>query len=227
MDCQMPEMDSYTATKEIRHGAAGEACKTIPIIAMTANAMKGDRERCLLAGMDDYLSKPVDPDDVQAKISQWLKQSCDFPRKTKVLMAEDDNIYASQPLDVEPLVEAEVLPNLQNDKVWNHTALLKRVRGKPERVTKLVSLLQRSLPGMLQELKELHNDKNHEAIYASAHTLKGACANVCAESLAELAQKIESAAQEGDDADGLVAKLDEEWRLLHDELQNVLPGVKS
>ncbi|MFC3149410.1 PAS domain S-box protein [Litoribrevibacter euphylliae] len=72
MDCQMPEMDGYQATTEIRNGAAGERFKDISIVAMTANAMKGDREKCLQAGMNDYLSKPVDDVKLKQMLKTWL-----------------------------------------------------------------------------------------------------------------------------------------------------------
>lgn len=68
----MPEMDGYEATNAIRIGEAGEAAKQIPIIAMTANAMKGDDEKCFAAGMNDYISKPVDGMIVQEKLNKWL-----------------------------------------------------------------------------------------------------------------------------------------------------------
>jgi CheY-like chemotaxis protein len=74
MDCQMPVMDGYEATKEIRKGAAGNENRNIPIIAMTANAMSGDREKCIDAGMDEYLSKPFDKEKLTDLLSKYLTE---------------------------------------------------------------------------------------------------------------------------------------------------------
>jgi signal transduction histidine kinase/DNA-binding response OmpR family regulator len=73
MDCQMPELDGYEATRRIRKGAAGEAARRVPIIALTANALSGDRERCLECGMDDYLVKPINPETLREKLERVLK----------------------------------------------------------------------------------------------------------------------------------------------------------
>ncbi|WP_404389544.1 response regulator [Pseudoalteromonas phenolica] len=72
MDCQMPEMDGYKASQAVRNGKAGELYKDIPIIAMTANAMVGDKDKCLEAGMDDYISKPIKPEVLFERLLQWL-----------------------------------------------------------------------------------------------------------------------------------------------------------
>ena len=72
LDINMPVMDGFAATQAIRDGQAGESMRRVPIVAMTADAMGGDRERVLAAGMDDYVSKPIHPDTLGAVVSRWL-----------------------------------------------------------------------------------------------------------------------------------------------------------
>jgi CheY-like chemotaxis protein len=75
MDCQMPVMDGYEATQKIRHSQSEVLNRDIPIIAMTANSMEGDREKCLAAGMNDFISKPINPNKLQEVLKRWLRKS--------------------------------------------------------------------------------------------------------------------------------------------------------
>ena len=81
MDCQMPEMDGYEASQQIRIGGAGALNKTIPIISMTANAMADDKNKCLAAGMDDYLPKPIEANLLIVKLLYWLTKNTKHENK--------------------------------------------------------------------------------------------------------------------------------------------------
>ena len=91
MDCLMPEMDGYETTQRIRHGECSSFYTSIPIIAMTANAMNGDEERCLESGMNDYLSKPVDIDTLEQTLMRWLKPDTAKSQSMNAHSQSDDN----------------------------------------------------------------------------------------------------------------------------------------
>jgi CheY-like chemotaxis protein len=78
MDCQMPDMDGYAATAEIRRPDSGVLDHQVPVVAMTAHAMKGDREKCIAAGMDDYLAKPIQPQALSTMLDRYLKTPAEF-----------------------------------------------------------------------------------------------------------------------------------------------------
>ena len=161
MDCQMPKMDGYEATQKIRQGMAGELYSAVPIIAMTANAMVEDRQRCLNAGMDDYVSKPIDVDVLEKKLKQWLSSAQDRGRSVK---------------DLDPTSEID-RPQLT---VWEKASALKRVGGKEERLIFLVkSFLSRFLDEM-KALKALIANNDMAGLKMSIHTLKGVAGNLSA-----------------------------------------------
>jgi len=111
MDCQMPEMDGYEASRVIRKSRAGERNKNIVIIAMTANAMEGDREKCMDAGMNDYLTKPVDVDKLLEKLTQWLPGEEDLTVVSGIEKSTDEAV------------------DVTDEVIWDKGGALKRILG--------------------------------------------------------------------------------------------------
>ncbi len=179
MDCQMPEMDGFTASRRIRDGEAGSYYINVPIIALTANAMKGDKEKCLSSGMSDYIAKPVDFELLSQKLEHW------------VLNIEQD---AEQVRESAKNKESAELVNDEPAKIWNYERLLKRVGGKPERVVRLVSSFLQSSPDMYYQLKSALSSQDLIAIREGAHSLKGVFGNLSADIMYELSKDIELAA---------------------------------
>lgn len=176
MDCQMPEMDGYQTTKEIRIGD-GIPNPSIPIVAMTANAMKGDREKCITAGMDDYLTKPIDPEELTKKLEKWLK--------TK-LTIDDKNTASFQKTE-----EVEPGTNTVEQKIWDKDAALKRVRGKQERLDILINMFFDSMPEKVDSLGKAIEQKQADEASAIAHSVKGSVSNLGGIALQNIAQEIE------------------------------------
>jgi two-component system sensor histidine kinase/response regulator len=174
MDCQMPEMDGYAATAAIRGRESGTA--RLPIVAMTAHAMKGDRERCLAAGMDDYLSKPLRPAQLDEVLERWLGAPKPAPKaKPSALtpVAAVDNPF-------EALVDEARMRVFRVDY--------------PEIVGQLIELFVESTPPLLDELREGAESGDGDAVRRAAHKLKGSCQNIGASFMAGLADSLEQAA---------------------------------
>lgn len=172
MDCQMPIMDGYKTSLFIRAGHAGEANINIPIIAMTANAMKGDKEKCLAAGMSDYISKPMDADKLENVIKKWVFAE----NKHGSSVSEPD-----KPLTVEV------------DKVWNEDILLDRIGGKKERLAKVIALSIEDISRLLDDLVLAVEQIDVDKMKKLSHAIKGVAANISAFSLQQSAVQFENA----------------------------------
>jgi two-component system sensor histidine kinase/response regulator len=176
LDVQMPEMDGFETARAIREKERGR--KHIPIIAITAHAMKGDRERCLQAGMDDYVSKPIEPKKLFETIKKWT-QTPD-PKKASLWQERSQK---SAGLKNSPLDFDDALAKLDNDK-----ALLEEM---------LREFLD-SAPSQLKILDEATKNGDAEMVEKEAHSLKGAAANLSAHRVADIALKLELLGREKD-----------------------------
>ncbi len=175
MDCQMPEMDGYEATGEIRTPESKVLDHRVPIIAMTANAMKGDREKCLEAGMDDYLCKPVNPQELNDMLEKWIaKQDSSLPEE-----ATDSDIGPVQ-------------------NIFDKASLLDRLMGDEELANEILGGFLEDVPRKFAALKEALDNKDAPSVLREAHTLKGASADVGGKALLETAFEIEKAGEAGD-----------------------------
>ncbi len=195
MDCQMPILDGYEATRQIRSGEAGVPNPEIPIVAMTANAMKGDKEKCLAAGMSDYLAKPVTHDGIASMLSEWIGYSgVDLTDATEPLGdCEDINEGVSEEMEGHPFSEI-----IRDERVWDELALMERLRHKKDRVQKIIQLFLEFSKEKRAEFEVCFSDKNTSGIREIAHTIKGTAANLGGDQVEAISKEMEAAARNDD-----------------------------
>ncbi len=203
MDCQMPVMDGYEATAEIRRREESLASRTV-IIAMTAHALEGERERCLDAGMDDYLSKPVKSDVLRRKLEQWLEPT-------------------GEPSDCEGSTEPNEVVDRGQLTALNPAVLagLREIQqpGEPDLVTELIDLFLEDTATQLKVLSGAVLKNNTAEMRRVAHLLKGSSANIGAERLAAIYASLEKTEFRNGDAGVMLAKLEREFRRVDEALR--------
>jgi signal transduction histidine kinase/ligand-binding sensor domain-containing protein/CheY-like chemotaxis protein len=189
MDCQMPVMDGYQAAREIRSRETGAL--RIPIIALTADAMKGTEQLCRESGMDDYLTKPIDRDRLGEVINRYLSPSEGPARLAESRELKPDFIEPT----IEPVDWERLMLSADNDRDF---------------AGELVQLFIESGDTVLKEISDALERGDMAALGRAAHSLKGSSANMCASSTSEAAARLESAARAGGAED--VAKLEMQLR---------------
>ncbi len=169
MDCQMPGMDGYETTKQIR---VLQGYEQVPIIGVTAHAMVGDREKCLAAGMTDYLAKPLHPDDVHAALLRAVDA-----RQPSVRSRGEDQMTMTMEFDADLVLSA--------------------FDGEVADVKELVALVAASIPAYVADLRAGFAAGDTKKMAAMAHTIRGAVGNVGAERLAGLTRELEDMVRGG------------------------------
>ena len=191
MDCEMPVMDGFEATATIRD--RGDAKAQLPIVAVTAQAMQGDRERCLRAGMNDYISKPVQPEAFAAALKRWLPAAESFEPKARTAGSQAGGSDSPAPPPPKAALDPLVIARLRQLADATDPALLGDIFG---------SFVDEAR-ARIAELAKLAGAGDADALRKVAHAIKGACSNIGAQRMTPLAQAIEASAGAGS-ADGCV-----------------------
>jgi PAS domain S-box-containing protein len=192
MDVQMPGMDGYETTALIRDPESSVLNHDIPVIAMTANAMSGDREKCLAAGMNDYVSKPVTPGVLAGVLEKWLPKPVDSGRNIKAVLKPPPRV----PEKEEPLV------------VWDKSKILERLMDDEDLVTTIMEGFLGDIPVQIEKLEQCLRKGDCKGGERQAHTIKGAAANVGGGALQNIARDVEKECMDGNLEEALL-KLEE------------------
>ena len=200
MDIQMPEMDGMEATAAIRSREKNSGGH-VPILAMTAHAMRGDKERCLASGMDGYISKPIRPSDLFAEIERCL----------------------GAPEGSNAMTENTQEPGEQIDRA----SLLERVEGDQELLAEMIHLFQEDVPNLLTAMRDALQRGDMAVLERSAHSLKGAAGNLSAKAAAAAALQLEKDAKNNDleAAQGSLVEVERAVKHLFPVLAELCHGV--
>jgi len=222
MDCQMPELDGFEAARGIREAEAkAGGGQHRPIIALTANAIKGDRELCLAAGMDDYVTKPIDPIELLSAIRRQLP--------TNRPAAVESSSAPSSSTDA---AEAPAT-NYQGIAPVDLNTLQQRCMGNRKLASKALKIFESSLTKDVSALHESMSKGDAKAVAASAHKLKGSAANVSAEQVRSVAAELEKLAradalsQAGNSLDQLDREVRRFQEFLSTALTNLVPSQEQ
>ncbi|MDM8535220.1 response regulator [Desulfobacterales bacterium HSG17] len=196
MDCQMPEMDGYTATGQIRSPKSNVINHDTPVIALTANATKEDRAKCIAAGMDDYMAKPFKPDELAAMLSKWLPEQKFKDFKTPSLLTK----------------------NHPKEKILDWPGFLDRVMDDESLAKEIFTEFLNETPQRIEKISRALETRDFMTANREAHTLKGSSANVGAVVLQDTAYKIEESAKTEDyqKTGFFVPMLEKQFKILSD-----------
>jgi PAS domain S-box-containing protein len=193
MDCQMPVMDGFKTTEMIRSGRVGEAKTKIPIIAMTAGAMTGDRDACLAAGMNDYLAKPLAAEDLEAKVGIWLSAT------------------ESRSSSIKTVIQKPETASSASLQFWDIEASLVRLMNDEDLFLQMLEMFQQQTPELMVNINTHFQQQDFEHLRKDAHKLKGSASAIGANGVLDCARELEAAAQTADEDSclTLIEKLDD------------------
>ncbi len=194
MDCQMPEMDGFEATRQIRENEKLFKRDAVPIIAMTGNAFESDRIKCLEAGMDDFIAKPVEPEILTRVIHSHLSDGLDYTKEVSCEKPDNMSLITNLVND-----ESLVAPNSAKEEKtlsFDKEKLLERFGNDQEIVEVVLEAFFQESPDLIANIGNAIDENDTEAVRSHSHALKGSAANVNADLLRLAALDLETEAKQ-------------------------------
>ncbi len=215
MDCQMPVMDGYKCTSKIRDYEQAAGLNRTPIMAMTANAMMGDREKCLDAGMDDYMSKPLNRYILEKTLKKWdplVKSSNNTPNnlqdappiektpvEAKATPVESESKPESESKLAAPSSVAKNQPMIEINQKWLSTKTLEDIKEfMGDEMVQLLEMFEQETPSILKKMHMALKNNNFDEVEKMAHMLKSTSANIGANGLSFFSRKMELGSNKGE-----------------------------
>jgi two-component system sensor histidine kinase/response regulator len=215
MDMQMPIMDGVTATKLIRQD---ERFNNLPVVAMTANAMQQDKDKCLAAGMNDHIAKPIDPDELFRTLVKWIQPKIQHAHPTIPVAIEHTTVDTPLPSSLAESKEAiPVIPCL------DVAAGLKRVLGKRDLYLKILRKYIETQENIVSELRNALDQQDFAGAELVAHTAKGVSSNIGAVELQAIAGDIEQMIRENQSRE----IIDEKLNVFSEKHALVISAIKA
>ena len=227
MDIQMPVMDGIETTKRIRAGTNGNYSADMPIIALTAHALKSDLDRCIKAGMNDFLTKPVLPEILEKILQKWLMRSSGSSGSVSSVAAahpaQENEQPAEQAVSAAPVAYTSGEVNWESSPVFDYSALKRRMMGDDQIAKEIIEVYWLRLPGQLEELKGLVAAGLQTETLRLVHNLKGSSGSVGAMQLHQLFKMLEHAAKEHESLGELLAIIENQTQEFGTVLHEYIP----
>jgi CheY-like chemotaxis protein/HPt (histidine-containing phosphotransfer) domain-containing protein len=198
MDCQMPGMDGFEATRRIRGMDAHNPNVRVPVVALTAYALQGDREKCLNAGMDDYCAKPFNEKQIRALVRKWACVSSSRHDTDARTQAHEACAGQGHCASWDSLAEAPDSDSEDATPLFDREGLLQRLMNDTDIAATTLEAFLEDMPGKLYTMQRLIEERNASDIERIGHNIKGSCASAGAEAMRRSALALENAGREGD-----------------------------
>lgn len=203
MDCQMPVMDGYECARQLRYNSQKYGHSNVPIIAMTANAFSGEKEKCLAHGMSDYITKPVDSERLVEKVSRWTKKYQKQRGAEALQIREPEATY----------------------KGWKKDQALKRMAGNQALLDKIVTMFQASSVEYMEKLESEISARNINEVTQWSHKLKGLCGDIGAQDLREMLAEMEKEARKQEECD--ITQIETTYHQAKQEYSKLMEAIAS